>query len=278
MDSSHYLSLLLVGEPLLRRTLSLQIHEPLRQRIAVHYHLEGLSREELDAYLAHQLKAAGVSQPLFDDTARQALYQATKGILPKSEQTGCGGVAPSGSQQGLYHRRSDSAGCSHRGALVSGAVTKSNPTATVLPLGQLLEQQPTTTPACLVEPGLLPLQGILFIGGEPKVGKSLLVANLALSLAAGADRLGFPVRSPRRVLVCQFELPLAQFVSRLAIMRSALGPALTRAVDLHPLVDTRATGHLLSAAQGLSHFIAASQDRFGRGDCPRSSLLHPRSG
>jgi general secretion pathway protein A len=81
MDSSHYLTLLLVGQPLLRRTLSLQMHEPLRQRIAVQYHLQGLSRDELDAYLAHQLKAAGVSQPLFDDTARQALYQATKGIL-----------------------------------------------------------------------------------------------------------------------------------------------------------------------------------------------------
>jgi general secretion pathway protein A len=83
MDSSHYLTLLLVGQPLLRRTLSLQMHEPLRQRIAVQYHLQGLSRDELDAYLAHQLKAAGVSQPLFDDTARQALYQATKGILRK---------------------------------------------------------------------------------------------------------------------------------------------------------------------------------------------------
>ena len=47
------------------------------------YHLEGLAREELDAYLAHQLKAAGVSQPFFDDTARQAPYQATKGIPRK---------------------------------------------------------------------------------------------------------------------------------------------------------------------------------------------------
>ncbi len=83
MDSSHYLSLLLVGQPLLRRTLSLQMHEALRQRLAVQYHLEGLSREELDGYLTHQLKAAGVTQPLFDDTARQALYQATKGILRK---------------------------------------------------------------------------------------------------------------------------------------------------------------------------------------------------
>jgi type II secretory pathway predicted ATPase ExeA len=83
MDSSRYLTLLLIGQPLLRRTLSLQMHEALRQRISVHYHLEGLTREELDAYLAQQLKAAGVAQPLFDDTARQALFQATKGILRK---------------------------------------------------------------------------------------------------------------------------------------------------------------------------------------------------
>jgi type II secretory pathway predicted ATPase ExeA len=83
MDSTRQMTLLLIGQPLLRRTLSLQIHEALRQRIGVHYHLEGLSREELDGYLAQQLKAAGVSQPLFDDTARQALYQATKGIPRK---------------------------------------------------------------------------------------------------------------------------------------------------------------------------------------------------
>jgi type II secretory pathway predicted ATPase ExeA len=83
MDSCRYLSLLLAGQPLLRRALSLQIHEALRQRIAVHYHMEGFSREELDSYLAHQLKSAGVSQPLFDDTARQALYQATKGVPRK---------------------------------------------------------------------------------------------------------------------------------------------------------------------------------------------------
>jgi len=83
MDSSRYLTLLLAGQPLLRRALSLQMHEALRQRIAVHYHLEGFSREELDTYITHQLKTAGVHQPLFDDTARQALYQATKGIPRK---------------------------------------------------------------------------------------------------------------------------------------------------------------------------------------------------
>ena len=129
------------------------------------------------------------------------------------------------------------------------------PAATVLSLAQLLERQSPTPPPCLVEPGLLPVQGILFVGGEPKVGKSLLVANLALSLAAGSDRLGFPVPTPRRVLVCQFELPIPQFVSRLATMRRVLGSA----ADQNLFIDTRATGHLLSAPQGLQHFLSAAQ-------------------
>jgi AAA domain len=127
--------------------------------------------------------------------------------------------------------------------------------SSVLSLAQLLEQQPTSAPTCLVEPGLLPMQGILFVGGEPKVGKSLLVANLALALAAGSDRLGFPVPRPCRVLVCQFELPVPQFVTRLATMRRPLGSA----ADHNLLVDTRASGHLLSAPQGLNHFLAAAR-------------------
>ncbi len=129
------------------------------------------------------------------------------------------------------------------------------PAATVLSLAQLLEQQSPSPPPCLVEPGLLPAQGILFVGGEPKVGKSLLVANLALALAAGSDRLGFPVPAAHRVLVCQFELPIPQFVSRLATMRRVMGSA----ADQNLFIDTRATGHLLSAPQGLQHFITAAQ-------------------
>ena len=88
------------------------------------------------------------------------------------------------------------------------ATARQSPQATVLSLAQLLEQQPPTAPPCLVEPGLLPPQGILFVGGEPKVGKSLLVANLALSLAAGSGRTGFSIPAARRVLICQFEFPV----------------------------------------------------------------------
>jgi hypothetical protein len=130
-----------------------------------------------------------------------------------------------------------------------------SPTSTsVRSLAQLLEQQPVAIPS-LVEPGLLPAQGILFLGGEPKLGKSLLVANLALALAAGVDRLGFHIPSARPVLICQFELPLPQFVTRLAQMRRSLGSA----ADDHLFVDTRSAGHLLSTVQGLNHFLASAR-------------------
>ena len=138
---------------------------------------------------------------------------------------------------------------------MSAAACQKAAQPSVLSLAQLLEQQAPTAPPCLIEPALLPPQEILFVGGEPKVGKSLLVANLALSLAAGSDRTGFSIPTPRRVLVCQFELPVPQFVNRLATMRRLLGPT----ADQHLLVDTRATGHLLSAPQGLNHFLAAAR-------------------
>src|SRR5213593_772737 len=129
------------------------------------------------------------------------------------------------------------------------------PQAAVLSLAQLLAEQPAAPPTGWIEPGLLPPEGILFVGGEPKVGKSLLVANLALALAAGKDRAGFRIPAVRRVLVCQFELPTPQFVSRLASMRRSVGAA----ADKNLLVDTRAGGNLLSAPQGLNHFLNAAR-------------------
>src|SRR5438105_15503885 len=118
---------------------------------------------------------------------------------------------------------------------MSAAARQKDAEPSILSLAQRLEQQPPTAPPCLVEPGLLPPQGILFVGGEPKVGKSLLVANLALSLASGLSRSGFSIPASRRVLICQFELPVPQFVDRLAIMRKARATAAAET----PLIDTR---------------------------------------
>ena len=56
------------------------------------------------------------------------------------------------------------------------------------------------------------------------------------------------------------------------------GEAMGTAADQNLLVDTRATGHLLSAPQGLNHFLSAAQCRRRRGHRPGPALLHSRSG
>jgi hypothetical protein len=58
---------------------------------------------------------------------------------------------------------------------VKEAAAKTPPKYAVVSLAQLLTEQPASPPPGWIEPGLLPPAGILFVGGEPKVGKSLLV-------------------------------------------------------------------------------------------------------
>ena len=128
------------------------------------------------------------------------------------------------------------------------------PARAVLSLAELLSDHPKPEP-CLIEPGLLPSQGILFLGGEPKAGKSLLAANLALALAASGEHAGFYVPSPKRVLICQFELPTPQFALRLATMRTAVGDR----ADSNLFVDTRISGHMLSSTAGLNHFLHSAR-------------------
>lgn len=83
MDAEPRLCLLLAGLTELRRRLSMAVHESLTQRIVVRYHLGGLARDELPAYLAHRLRLAGTEMPLFEPAAVEALYQATQGLPRK---------------------------------------------------------------------------------------------------------------------------------------------------------------------------------------------------
>jgi|SRR5919109_443221 type II secretory pathway predicted ATPase ExeA len=83
MDAERRLCLLLVGLPELRRRLSMAVHESLTQRIVVRYHLSGLTREELPAYLTHRLQLAGCTLPLFAPAAIEALFHATAGLPRK---------------------------------------------------------------------------------------------------------------------------------------------------------------------------------------------------
>jgi type II secretory pathway predicted ATPase ExeA len=74
-DSRDLLTLWLVGLPPLTRHLRMQQHAPLAMRIVHYIHLEPLDREVFSAMIDHAFKAAGVTQSILADSARELLFR-----------------------------------------------------------------------------------------------------------------------------------------------------------------------------------------------------------
>lgn len=80
-DSASPLAVLLTGQSGLRQTLRMAHLEPLAQRITVRYALRGFDRDNTKLYLEHRLRIAGVDRPLFTETAVEAVFNASSGVM-----------------------------------------------------------------------------------------------------------------------------------------------------------------------------------------------------
>lgn len=80
MDAVTPFACILVGQPDLRAQLRLRYFEPIQQRIALRYHLGGLSESETQAYVAHHCQLAGATYPLIAPSAQSLLYTTTHGM------------------------------------------------------------------------------------------------------------------------------------------------------------------------------------------------------
>ena len=80
MDSYDPFVLVLSGQSDLRRTMEFAVMEPLNQRIAIRYHMPGLTPQETKLYVTHHLKLAGAKEPLLDEPALEAVHQVSFGI------------------------------------------------------------------------------------------------------------------------------------------------------------------------------------------------------
>ena len=96
MDSINRAMILLTGLPQLLSTLSLNVHEPLRQRITMNYNISSLTPEEVRSYILEKLKAAGCHQEVFEKNAVEAIAGASNGaprmidkIVNSSLMIGC---------------------------------------------------------------------------------------------------------------------------------------------------------------------------------------------
>jgi len=81
MDSENPYILILSGQSPLRNRLQLGINQPLKQRINVKYHMQGLCRDEINDYFESRLKMAGAAETrIFTDGALDSVFTITKGM------------------------------------------------------------------------------------------------------------------------------------------------------------------------------------------------------
>lgn len=79
MDSRSPFAALLIGQPTLRRKIKLGVLAALDQRIAVRYHMTGMTAAETAGYLRHHLALAGRDDTLFSDDAVALIHQTSRG-------------------------------------------------------------------------------------------------------------------------------------------------------------------------------------------------------
>jgi type II secretory pathway predicted ATPase ExeA len=80
MDQTAPFTLLLLGQPTLRRRLRLGAFAALDQRVGLRYTISGLDHSETASYIAHHLKLAGRADTLFSDDAIALIHQVSRGL------------------------------------------------------------------------------------------------------------------------------------------------------------------------------------------------------
>lgn len=79
MDAGSPFAVMLVGQPTLRQRLRLGVLAALDQRIAVRYHIGGMSGTDTADYIRHHCKIAGRADTLFSDDAIGLIHNASRG-------------------------------------------------------------------------------------------------------------------------------------------------------------------------------------------------------
>lgn len=83
-EKEKLIQIILVGQPELYKKLQLPALRQLRQRIAIHFHVKPLSKEDIKSYIHHRLSIAGMDVDfhhpvMFTDQAIESIYRFTQG-------------------------------------------------------------------------------------------------------------------------------------------------------------------------------------------------------
>lgn len=80
LDDANLLSLILIGQPELRKRLKRGTFEAIRQRIGIRYHLGAIGREDTSKYIAHRLQTADGDQGIITEEAVDVIFRYSGGL------------------------------------------------------------------------------------------------------------------------------------------------------------------------------------------------------
>jgi len=79
-DSCDFLTTALVGQPSLKKMITLTKYLPLRQRISIACHINALTKDQAYKYFEHHLQIVNASKKLFMDNAIETIVCASKNV------------------------------------------------------------------------------------------------------------------------------------------------------------------------------------------------------
>lgn len=82
-DSISPVSIILSGHNLLKQRLTLNENEALNQRIALRFHLTGMTLEETCSYMKHCLERSDSSHAIFTDSVLNKIHETSNGVIRK---------------------------------------------------------------------------------------------------------------------------------------------------------------------------------------------------
>lgn len=80
MDDTNMISLILVGQPELRKKIELDSLSALRQRVGLFYNLGTIREDEIKDYMEYRARVGGRDKPLFTDDAIKIIHKYSGGI------------------------------------------------------------------------------------------------------------------------------------------------------------------------------------------------------
>lgn len=80
LDDLNLISLILIGQPELKKRLNKPAYAAIRQRIGIRYHLDPMGRHDTENYISFRLDVAGGDADLFTGEAVDVIYEYSAGL------------------------------------------------------------------------------------------------------------------------------------------------------------------------------------------------------